>query len=181
MASRLVVREAYPWPSHCAWINTTAKGARGRRLAEFVVHRAFQDIGLLEDPIGSNRGFQVEEYLRRAKVPEKVITAGKGYWCAAALGCWFIDAGARVPSNFASCDAWLPFIDSQTPSIGSAVLFGKQGDAVHIELVARVSPMVFTIGGNTSINGQSRNGIGVFMREMTRQDVLGYVSPTANG
>ena len=172
-------RTPSPWPTSCNWMVT----ADVPQVNRMVVWRAWQDLGITEVPLNSNRGPEVDRYLLRAGVPRELIDAGKGYWCAAAVGAWFIDAGAKVPLDYASCDAWLPYM-TDTPVIGAAVLYGKRGangffDAQHIEVVARMDPIVLTIGGNKAFHGNSNNGIAVDLGHQSRTDVLGYVHPVA--
>lgn len=158
----------------------TAKEVR-RALA-----RAVMDIGVvLEEPLGSNRGWMIDEYLRRAGVPESEIAAGRGYWCAAAVGAWWEDAGLETPPGRASCDQWMRWAKatgrwSAVPVVGAAVLYGKPGDAQHIGLVGRTHLLVLSIEANTTIEaGFSRNGVGVALKEVTPKTdpILGYCRP----
>ena len=160
------------WPTHAAWLNDPNIPMLNR----MVVWRALTDIGICEDPLGSNMGKEVENYLVRAGVDASVINAGKGYWCGAAIGMWFIDAGARVPQDYASCDAWLPYLRDM-PKVGAAVLYGIPGDARHIELIVRLKPCVLTVGGNKALSGISNDGNVVDMGPQVRKDILGYVYP----
>lgn len=169
----LVARPPKPWPAPYAW----ATGAP--ELGLKIIQRAWVDIGMLETPLGSNRGAQIDVYLRRAGVPESLITTGKGWWCAAWVGCVWMDAGAKVPNDFASCDAWLPYLESKgyAPKVGDALLYGVKGDAHHIGIVARLDPMVLTIEGNRGFAGTTNNGVAVDIAPPMRRDILGYVRP----
>lgn len=154
------------------------------RIRRAIVRAAMDLVAVVEEPLGSNRGAMIDAYLRAAHVPEAVILAGKGYWCAAAVGQWWEDAGLETPKGRASCDRWMEWAKksgrwSATPALGAAVLYGVPGDARHIGLVARVEPLVISIEGNTTIeSGFSRNGIAVSDKLVTADDpVLGYCLP----
>ncbi len=146
-----------------------------------VVLRALADIGVCEDPPGSNRGPQVDAYNQAAGAPIG------SYWCASAVGRWWRDAGWAVPPGYASCDHWMQWAKdhgrfSAVPVVGAAVLYGVPGDARHIGLIVRVSPLVLSVEGNTTVEGAnfgaSRNGVAVSLKEVTKADpVLGYVHP----
>jgi hypothetical protein len=141
---------------------------------------ARDSIGVLEEPPGSNRGPEIDAWNQRAGVP-----AGS-YWCAAAAGAWWADAGLEVPSGYASCDRWMAWAKQRgrfhpVPVAGAMVLYGVPGDARHIGLVIRVSPLILSIEGNTTVEGKGdeRNGIAVALKLVTAADpVLGYVHPS---
>jgi hypothetical protein len=173
-----VTRPAAPWPRPFAWVDVAANPLGFR-----ILERARADLGVVET--APNRGPEIDGYLRRAFVPETLITAGKGNWCAAWVGCIWADAGAAVPRDFGSCDAWLPYLLpctlaelATTGREGDAVLFGVAGDARHIEIILRTSPKVLSIGGNRGLKGSAtNNGEAVHVDQVTRSDVLGVVRP----
>jgi hypothetical protein len=171
----LIKPAAQDWPALAGWLvpneNCTTVGYA-------IIQRAFEDVGILEVPIASNRGVRIERYLRRAGVPEDIIAAGKGWWCAAFVGAVYADCGVPVPRDYASCDAWLPYVEDK-PAVGHAVLYGVRGDAHHIGIVARLDPMVLTIEGNRAFAGTTNNGVACDLGPMMRKDVLGYVNPQA--
>ena len=169
----LTRRTAQPWPSTAGWL---VPGDNVTALGYAVVQRAFADVGIVEVPPASNRGVRIERYLRRAGVPESLITSGRGWWCAAFVGAVFADCGVPVPADYGSCDAWLPYVGT-TASVGSAVLYGVRGNAHHIGIVVRLDPMVLTIEGNRAFAGSTNNGVACDLGPMLRSDVLGYVSP----
>lgn len=172
----LVKRLMQTWPSEAAFLDVRTIGT----LRTNVVRRALRDVCVLEDPVGSNRGPLIDAYLRRAHVPESLITTGKGWYCASWAGAVFVDAGALVPSDYGSCDAWLPFLEpaGYAPQIGDAVLYGVPGDAHHIGIVLVPTPRI-TMEANRSLKDQGNNGIGIFVGPSIRTDVLGYVRPRA--
>jgi hypothetical protein len=174
-----VTRPAAPWPAPFGWMPKPID-----QLGFRILERARADIGVVET--GPNRGPEIDGYLRRAFVPEALITAGKGNWCAAWVGCIWADAGASVPTDFGSCDAWLPYLIpctlaelATTGREGDAVLFGVAGDARHIEILVRTTPKLLSIGGNRGLKGSAtNNGEAVHLDQVTRGDVLGVVRPT---
>jgi hypothetical protein len=146
-------------------------------LARAIVERALTDVGIWEDT-GDNRGTQVDEYNRRAKV------APGSSWCASAVAAWWEDAGAEVPPGRASCDAWMKWAFntkrwSRDPTYGAAVLYGIPGDARHIGVIVRMRPVLCSVEGNTIVGVSfSRNGVAVDFKEVATRSVLGYCWPT---
>jgi hypothetical protein len=173
----LTKRKAQTWPADLGWlVPPPSSGANCTALQYAVCQRANKDVGILEVPIGSNRGVRIDRYLRRAHVPESLITTGRGWWCASQTGAVLIDCGVPVPTDYGSCDAWLPYLDKK-PTIGSVVLYGVRGNAHHIGIVVRLTPMVLTIEGNRGYAGTTNNGVACDIGPMNRTDILGYISP----
>jgi hypothetical protein len=176
----MLARKAHPLPEAFGWLPAGTDQLRRR-----ILMRSLLDVGILEEPRASNRGPRIDAYLRRAFTPEPIIEAGKGYWCAAAVGAWWMDAGAKVPRDHGSCDAWLPYLVPCTLATlatlgqpGDAVLYGKPGDAVHIGILWRLSPQILSCEGNRGLGATStNNGTAVDVHEVTRGDVLGVVRP----
>lgn len=174
-----IVNADASWPAAAGWILNTAPLS-----VQNVVRRGLRDVGILEMPPGSNRSGRIDAYNLRAGVPVG------SYWCAAAVGAWWQDAGLKVPPWYASCDNWLHWAHEtgrwvpkgHNPPLGGAVLYGTDTDAKHIGLIIRVSPLILSLEGNTTVEGAafsaSRNGVAVSLKEVTASDpVLGYVSP----
>lgn len=189
VVSTLVKRSARPWPKLAGWL---VPGSNCTALGQTIVLRAFADVGIEEVPVGSNRGVRIDAMTGRAGLPvEQNTTTHVGwYWCGIWVGTVWIDCGALVPQDYASCDAWLASLNEPTyvPQPGDAILYGlKKGlryeqrtswDAHHIGLVARTAPLVRTIEGNRSFAGTaSNNGQAVDYGPLARQDVLGYITP----
>jgi hypothetical protein len=147
-----------------------------------LVERALKDVGVLET--APNRSPRIDSYLHAAGVPEEMIVAGKGWWCAAAVGAWWRECGYAVPAGYASCDKWLVWAKATkrwraTPEIGCAVLYGKGEDAHHIGLVIRVQPVILSVEGNTTVEGSAfePNGTAVALKKVAAPDpILGYVA-----
>lgn len=166
-----------------------------------IVERAGVDVLLLETPRGSNRGTRIDEYNRAAGVPESLILAGKAYYCGSTLAAWWRESGAETPGKYRdpSCDEWVKFAirtgtwhpkGSYRPQVGDAVVYGKaspQGpvqlpdgrrvDAVHIGAVVRTDEGLWAMEGNTSGGLFSRDGIGMFPKEVDLSRVLGFIEP----
>ena len=145
-----------------------------------IVENALRCIGALEEPLGSNRGAEIDKWNLRAGVPVG------SYWCASWAGAMWQDAGAEVPKGYASCDAWLFWsrqtnrYTSHTAAPGCAVLYGKGSDARHIGLIIRTMPLVLAVEANTTVEGAAfeRNGTAVALKVVNERDpVLGFVHP----
>lgn len=177
----MVKRQPHAWPSPYRWMPVADTPDAQLRLA--ILERARMDWCILEEK--PNRGPEIDVYLRRAHVPESLISAGKGNWCGAIVGAWWVDAGSRVPGDYANCDKWLPYLVPCTRDelatvgrAGDAVLFGVPGDARHIEVLVRTAPYVLSTGGNRGLSGlNTNNGVAMHTDRVTRNDVLGVVRP----
>jgi hypothetical protein len=147
-------------------------------LALAVARRALADVGICEEPPGSNRGPQVDAYVQAVGAPLA------SFWCAAAVAAWFRDCGAAIPpTSAASCDVWMGWAKlnglwQSHPSIGAAVVYGKPTDANHIGVVVRTSPLLLAVEGNTALEAYSRNGVAVDLKLVNPARVLGYVIPS---
>ena len=166
MSDRFKPRSLCPW----APADTPA-------LALAIARRALLDVGICERPPGSNRSGRIDEYVRAVGAPLG------SFWCAAAVSAWFREAGAATPAAAAaSCDAWMTWGEeighwSAMPEIGAAVVYGVPGDASHIGVVVRTTPLLLSVEGNTSLEGGSRTGVAVDLKRVRIGRVLGYVRP----
>jgi hypothetical protein len=147
------------------WLRPTLPALNQR-----IVRAAISDLFTWEQPLGSNRGPDIDPLLRWAGVPEALITAGKGYWCAAwACKCWY-RAGAKVIRT-ASCDEialWARNTGRFSQNVaeeGAMVLYYNAAtknklDAVHVGIVCRVGEQIGSVEGNTTVEGArlERNG-----------------------
>ena len=111
-------------------------------------------------------------------------------WCAAQIGV----LGANNQSGIIPRTAWVPDYQtyysgkglyrpkgSYTPKGGDIILYGSNS---HVGLVEQVSNgKVITIEGNTSANGNSSNGDGVYRRTRSLTDswIKGYCVPEYDG
>lgn len=143
------------------------------KLGYAIARRAALDIGICEDPPGSNRGIRIDEYNTLAGVPKG------SYWCASAAGAWYKESGAKTPNGYASCDSWLYYCKKNSlfisePVIGGIVLYGIIGDAQHIGVVVRLYPYLMTIEANTTLDGYSRNGEVVTIKAPKKDKIIAY-------
>lgn len=191
---RLITIPSVAYPRKFGWL---VAGHNCSELAYEILIRADRDIGILEVPNGSNRGTRIDAMAKRAGFPPSKNPKKEGpYWCAIWAGCVAADVGLRVPEGFPATDNWLPYVRegrwNAKPEVGDFVLYGRRakgpvvswGDAHHIGIIARVPEpehgqlLTLTIEGNRSYaGGASNNGVAVDIGEMTRKDILGYVSP----
>jgi hypothetical protein len=144
---------------------------------------ALSQIGVTESPPGSNRGPEVDEYIRRVGLNPK----GQFAWCAAFVYFCFDEASKKlgqvnpVVRTGGVLDHWerarakgIPRLSAskavQDPELvqpGHIFIIdtGDAGGAGHTGLVLEVNGgKLITIEGNTNDNG-SREGVGVFKRE----------------
>jgi len=142
-----------------------------------IVERALADVGICENPPGSNRSGVIDGYNTAVGAPVG------SYWCAAAVAAWFRESGAAIPAGAASCDRWMLWAQSrglwvERPTPGAAVVYGVPGDAQHIGVVIRLTPILLSIEGNTTLGGDySRNGVAVDLKQVNARRLLGYIVP----
>ncbi|MBL8008135.1 MAG: CHAP domain-containing protein [Ignavibacteria bacterium] len=141
-----------------------------------VVKNAKSQIGVLEDPVGSNGGPEVDEYLAS-------VGLGSGFfWCMAFVYWCFNKSSKQLGINNPAVktagviDHWnrtkgkrITFADAvNNPSKikpGQIFIMSYGGGTGHTGIVESVSGgFINTIEGNTNEAG-SRNGIGVFKRQ----------------
>jgi hypothetical protein len=156
------------------WVDSP--GNKGSKLGYAIARRAAQDIGVCEDPPGSNRSLQIDEYNVLAGSPLG------SFWCATAVGCWYRLSGARVPPAYGNCDQWLTYgikwnCLQDIPLIGSIALYGTPTDIIHVGIIVRTYPYTMAIEGNTTLEGFSRNGEIVTMKK-PRANVVKYFYPS---
>jgi peptidoglycan hydrolase-like protein with peptidoglycan-binding domain len=139
------------------------------------------EVGVMEEPPGSNRGPRVDEYLRTVGLDP---AAGSYAWCAAfvywCFGKGAATAGKRnpLPRTAGALNLWRgagaagarqisPAEAQATPSLvrpGQIFVLSTGGGFGHVGLVESVAAGVLTtIEGNTN-DGGSREGVGVFRR-----------------
>lgn len=157
------------------WLDATTPDLEQR-----IVRRALCDVGIVEILPGSNRSPRIDEYITAVGSP-----VGSP-WCAAALAAWWRESGASVPgSDGGSCNAWTAWARKNalwrsTASIGRAVVYGMNGNAVHIGIVARMDPIMLSVEGNTTLaDGFSSNGVAATIKQVDGGRVLGFIAPAA--
>lgn len=155
------------------------------------VAEATRDLGMMEDPPGSNLVPITKEFGKIPGYPHN----GYGYpWCAAATSVWLKAIGLKPNTDYphtASTITQYNWAKSKgrwytTPKVGDLVLYssnGTSGGIYHVELVTKVSSSsITTIGGNTSgsdKNGIQGNGDGCYQKTISRGNsrIFGYVRP----
>ncbi len=142
-------------------------------LLDAAITFALTQVGVREVPVGSNRGPEVDEYLRSTNTPLG------SFWCAAFVYFCFNKAAANIGKanplikTAGSLDHWnrttakkITAADAlNNPALikpGSIFIIDHGGGHGHTGIVQKVDGgFVHTIEGNSNSNGSS-NGIGVF-------------------
>ncbi|MFK8253923.1 CHAP domain-containing protein [Ancylobacter terrae] len=166
--------------------------AAGSGPREAVLTIARGQIGVREEPVGSNRGPQVDLYHRAAGINP---AAGNFPWCVSFVQWVFAQAFAGASPLFRTAGVHALWSKRQTGSItvvpankasaqtvkpGMVFLLdtgGGKGHAGIVEAVNRSKGTLTTIEGNTN-NGGSREGYGVFRRttrKIRMPGLLGYI------
>src|ERR1700732_3810048 len=130
---------------------------------------ALANIGVCEVPPGSNRGPEIDAWATEFGSPLG------SYWCALAVGKARKEGGLWIPTqDVGACNEWVyeaveRELTTALPEPGAAVVYtngtwftsgryARQENAVHIGLVLRVSPVLLSIEGNTTLATFDRNG-----------------------
>jgi peptidoglycan hydrolase-like protein with peptidoglycan-binding domain len=163
--------------------------ADGLRAAVLTIARG--QIGVLENPLGSNRGPQVDTYHRAAGLDP---AAGNYAWCVSFLQWVFAQAFQSSPL-FRTAGVhvlWAKRMVGSTAVVtankasrhtvkpGMVFVLDTGGGKGHVGLVEAVNGSkgtLVTIEGNTN-NGGSREGVGVFQRhsrKINMSGLLGYI------
>ena len=154
---------------------SVTKGAYAATLA-----LADAKVPIVEQPMGSNWGGKVTEYLRAAGA------AGPDLWCASAVTYWWKQAGLQTPPGGTSCANWADWAKktgrwSIKPVMGAAALFSARGKEYgHIGIVVQLPPNanhVITVQGNTSRRGFSSTGGVVAQKQSSLGAIKGFVIP----
>lgn len=149
---------------------------------------ALLHIGVCEDPVGSNRGLEIDAWAKEFGSPLG------SYWCALAVGKARKAGGLWIPTrDVGSCDEWYLQAEQagkllKEPCHGAAILYttGKtlgpgryagRKDINHIGLAVRLTPKLFSVEGNTTLTGFDRNGYVMTLKECERARVQAYVAP----
>jgi hypothetical protein len=149
---------------------------------------ALSNIGVCEDPPGSNRGPEIDAWTTEFGSPLG------SFWCAIAVGKARKVGGLWIPDHdVASCDEWVYqafrkslVVTEPTPACAVVYTNGKklttgryagQLDAVHIGLVLRAKPVLQSIEGNTTLGKYDPNGYTQALKEVDRSRVLCYIAP----
>lgn len=143
--------------------------ATGTSLIEQAVVIALGEVGVREQPEGSNRGPKVDAYNTTAGVPTG------SFWCMSFVYWCFTQAASRTSQpNPMPKTAYCPFLYDWGRKNGKLVTTPQRGDIFlvkgmrdgkpsHIHTGIVTGGSVNTVEGNTNNDG-SHNGIGVFTR-----------------
>jgi hypothetical protein len=151
---------------------------------------AQRHVGVCEDPVGSNRGPEIDAWAQEFGSPLG------SYWCALSVGKARKTGGLWIPSHdVGACNEWVlqatrAGLMRKEPEPGAAVLYTNhtkisggrydgQLEAIHIGLVLRVQPVLLAIEGNTVVSAFDRNGFVQALKEVDTSRVLSYVSPAS--
>lgn len=149
---------------------------------------ALLHVGVCEDPVGSNRGPDIDAWANEFGSPHG------SYWCALSVGKARKCGGLWIPSHdVGACNEWVlqataDNVTAKDPEPGAAVVYTNgnritsgryagQMDAVHIGLVLRVEPVLLSIEGNTVLGPFDRNGFVQALKEVDVKRVLTYIGP----
>lgn len=137
-----------------------------------LIEIAMKYVGVMENPVGSNRGTQIDEWNKAVGVPVG------SFWCASFTSAvarrWEAMTGIDFPINgSASCDSWFNQAKSKglltrVPKPGHILLVMKSSessDAIHIGICGYESNgLISSIEGNSNNDG-SANGTMVALRK----------------
>ncbi|SEI40309.1 Putative peptidoglycan binding domain-containing protein [Dyadobacter sp. SG02] len=145
----------------------------GSDLLENAVAQALSQVGVMENPLFSNRGREIRMYMERAGSQEGLFwCAGFVYWCfdeaALSLGRsnpLFKTVGCLKHWNNTNATKIVKSAATTNPGLikrGSIFIKDHGGGMGHTGIVEKVeNGFIQTIEGNSNSNGSS-NGIGVF-------------------
>lgn len=155
-----------------------------RRALDF----ALANIGVCEDPPGSNRSPEIDAWAAEFGSPLG------SFWCALAVAKARKEGGLWIPDRFAGCcDEWIyqaraAEMTATAPQPGAAVVYTNhktltagryagQLDAVHLGLVLRTTPVLLSIEGNTTLGKYDINGYVQALKRVDPDRVLCYINP----
>lgn len=149
-------------------------------LQERALEIAVTQLGVEEVPRGSNRGPQVDEYIKSVGLDP----AGKYSWCMALMYWCFMQAAGKLGVQNPMLKTggvllqWQKRKDKYrvlTPQPGDVFIMDYGKGVGHTGIVEKVdSDFVDTIEGNTNDEG-SREGFEVCRRKRPRSKIAGYL------
>lgn len=124
-------------------------------IGQKALREAIADIGVREEPLGSNTGRRVRQMQANTWLP-----GTRWPWCAAAVCTWYREAGFRLPDPSAGAKDLTDRAVRNGWGVGVPVRDGRPGDIVsfnvgsgHVALLQRYDPktgLVHTVDGNAS-------------------------------
>jgi uncharacterized protein (TIGR02594 family) len=150
------------------WIRRLRARHKGHGPAAAIAY-ARKHLGVKEDPGRPNRGRLIDKWNTATGIPLN----SQAFWCGAFVNACLTASGLPPDRTL----AWCPGIEARAkagtggwswhskPRPGDLALFTHGGVAGHVGIVERVEgKSIVTIEGNTSPNGTTNNGYGVFRR-----------------
>lgn len=126
---------------------------------------AFTQLGVTEIPLGSNRGPQVDQYLRWAHLEPN---AGHYAWCCSFVGWCHNEAGILIPRTAGVAHMWELAAKYRvvTPTVGCVFVHLEPSGLGHMGFVRDVSQpeRLLSLDGNTNTAG-SREGDRVAVKD----------------
>lgn len=174
-------------PAFRDWCRKQGCEARVRRAeskVEALVRVARAEVGVTEQPLGTNTGPRVNYYRRATTL---FATLQRGWpWCCAFVVRMAKDAGIRLPRAAQTASVWA-FTDwarsagrlvTRPPRAGDVVVL--LGEGKHIGIVRKVKgAVVHTIEGNTTPDGKygsQYEGTAVAFKSRTLDDVVHVIT-----
>lgn len=141
-------------------------------MSQSVVVVAQSQLGISEQPHGSNKGPEVDQYLLSVGITFPAA------WCAAFVYWCFKQAGiSGVPKTGGVLDMWNKAPNNRVtyPQPGDVVIFDYGGGKGHTGIVESVDDdKLTTIEGNTNDDG-SREGYEVARRQRSASKAKGFL------
>lgn len=140
-------------------------------MSQKVISIAQSQVGVAEQPHGSNKGPEVDEYLACVGIHFPAA------WCAAFVVWCHLQAAISIPKTGGVLDLWNKSAANRvdTPEPGDVVIFDYGGGKGHTGIVEAVScHTITTIEGNTNDDG-SREGYEVARRSREISKAKGFL------
>lgn len=148
-----------------------------------ILQVAFRQIGIVEQPLGSNRGKDVEKFMPNWAIPADPHTPGPAWCCFSAF--WVANqALGKYPLGrhhgsctkaFKEAKTFGMFVRNdgiQVPYPGDAFLVGKGEEMHHIGITYRVAPGV---GEINTLEGNCGQRFKLGRRSLTDGEIAGWI------
>jgi len=154
---------------------TIEKGTPVSEIGQRTIEIAMSQLGVKEDPIGSNRGVQIDTYL----APTGMVGVP---WCAAFASWTDREAGGTLPYSARVANLWHSSVlsgrsrdRSATPEPGWLAIFARAGQDPRIGGDGHMGRVISSGERNiTTIDGNHNNEVMLVTRP--RSEVLGYIA-----
>lgn len=177
------VKKFHAW---CAARGLEPRTWQVRTKADLLVSMALAEVGITEQPLGSNRGPRVDWYRRATTL---FVTLKSGWpWCCAFVARMSLQAGYKLPRAARTASVWAftewarraGRIVHRAPQPGDVVVLLAEGK--HIGFVERYdakNKIVHTVEGNTTPDGKygsQYEGTAVAPKERALGEVVHVIS-----